>query len=87
MNRYVRAARIGYENHRGSPFNDVPNWLRFSNACRAAFEIGAYLKRCDAPAPDALEHIGGRKAPAFLLSDGRKLAVWSEYPGVRIKPA
>jgi hypothetical protein len=92
MNRYERAAMLAMKQCEGegwrdaSPFWNVPEWLRQSNACRAAYEIGAYLARCNEPM-QSLDYIGGRKAPAFALADGRRLAVWNEWPGIRIKPA
>lgn len=86
MNRYERASLIGFCGQSDSPFAGVPDWLRFSTACRAAFEIGAYLARLDEPL-QGLEYVSGRKAPLFALRDGRRLAVHSEYPGTVIRAA
>ena len=83
MNRYTRAALAGWRNPRESAFT-APDWIRLSNACRAAFEIGAYFHRNDLPAPN-LSYAGGRKAPRFTANGAHDLSVWQEYPGVIIK--
>jgi hypothetical protein len=83
MNRYTRAAQWGYRNPRLSVYSDAPDWMRRSNAAWAAAEIGAYFARRDMPEPELVEYLGGKAKPRFAIGNER-LAVATEYPGIRI---